>query len=301
MGKTNLKTDIVLEKGKKYMVYIAKELSTSLPIVSIYKDYNPIFIFAGNFVDMPKQNFIALDIDYDLFTYPDTLKAKFPKLITQNKKIKKLFKALKEHQKEVWVAFWKNHPHFQPLFDNPQIKPLGLSSKLAYLLSNKVFQYKLLKDIVPIPKFVVTTKKEALKYFDTIKTKEGVFTSLDYGGQGSGCRVHLNKDSLKKYLKQINDEEILMINALNLKATIGIDLLIANENEIFVYCIGTEIFDGLKCLGCVYPSNLSEKIKKDCYEIAHALGKKIALWQYIPYTFFLFRGRYPFLNLFFPF
>jgi len=204
---------VYLEKGKEYMVHITKEISTSTPIVSMYKDYNPIFVFAGNVVDMPKKNFIALDIDHNVIIYPDTLKAKFPKLIIRNKTVKSLFKALTKHQKEVWVSLWKNHPHFQPLFDNPQIKPLVSSSKLAYRLSNKVYQYKLLKGIVPMPKFVVTTKKKALKYFDVVKTKQGVFTSLGYGGQGSGCRIHPNKDSLKKYLAEINNEEFLMITA----------------------------------------------------------------------------------------
>jgi len=267
---------IKLEKGKEYLVYITKTMGTSVPIVSMYQDYNPIFIFSGKSIDMPTENFIALDMDINKFPFEDSLDSEFPKMVIQSKRVMNLFNSLLHHQKEIWVALWKNHPHFQPLFDNPQIKPLGLSSKLTYRLSNKVFQYELLKDIVPIPKFVVTTKKDALKYFDRVKTKEGVFTSLEYGSGGSGTKIHIDKDSLKKYLNEINDEEFLMINALKLKATIGIDLLIANENEIFVYCIGTEIFDGLKCLGCVYPSDLSEKIKKECYEITLKLGKKIA-------------------------
>ena len=268
--------NIKLEKGKEYIVYITKTMGTSVPIVSMYKEYNPIFIFSGKSIDMPTENFISLDIDINKFPFEDSLDSEFPKMVIQSKKVMDLFNALLHHQKEVWVALWKNHPHFQPLFDNPQIKPLGLSSKLTHLLSNKVFQYNLFNKIVPIPKFIVTTKKRALKYYEQVKTEKGVFTSLAYGSGGSGTRIHFDKDSLKKYLNEINDEEFLMINALNLKATIGIDLLIANENEIFVYCIGTEFFDGLKCLGCVYPSDLNEKLKKECYAIAHRLAKKLA-------------------------
>ena len=57
-------SNISLEKGKEYIVYITKGFATSVPIISMYKEYNPIFIFTGNYTDMPTKNFINLDIDF---------------------------------------------------------------------------------------------------------------------------------------------------------------------------------------------------------------------------------------------
>ena len=274
--------NIVLETGKQYMVHIAKEKSSSTPIIDMYKDYNPIFIFGGTVVDLPKNNFIILEMDANKSTFTDALDATFPKCVINSETVVSLFKSLLKHQKEVWVSLWKNHPNFQPLFDNPQIKLLGLPTHLAYTLSNKVYQYSLLKGVVPIPQFVATTKKEASAHFDSVKTDRGVFTSLGYGGQGSGCRIHPDIKSLQEYLDTLDTSEFLMINALTLKATVGIDILIANPNEIYVYGLRTELFDGFKCRGCVYPSEVSEKIKKECHHIALTIGKKIAnINQYV--------------------
>lgn len=267
--------NIKLETGKEYIIYIAYCFASSFPIVQLYKKYNPIFICGENPIDAPKRSFISVKEELILLGIDVTL-VNIAKLIVKSKKIADLFNSLKKHQGEVWVKIFGNTLAFKELFNKPYVKSLGLSSEQANLLNNKLYQYKLLKDVVPIPEFVITKKEIAVKHFEKLNSGNGVITHLAYGGGGDGVRIHKDKASLKKYLVKINDEKVIMAQVLDVKISPSIDILIANKDEIFVFGLADQILDGLTCLGATYPSVLPAKVKKECYDIAYKVAKKIA-------------------------
>jgi len=261
---------ITLEPGKQYMPYISLDTPNSLPIVQMFGRYNPIHISIGNPIDA-SPHFISLAEEPHPFYYDD-----LARMVLASEQTTALFDALHEHQGEVWVKMFRNHPAFQPLFDQPHVKSLGFSPQQAHQLNNKIFQYDLLQNLVPLPAFAVTNKQDALDHFERLRTPYGVFTSLAYGGGGSGTRIHKTKDSLVQYLDEIGDQDFIIAAALQLKNSPSIDVLVANENEIFIYGLADQIFDGLSCLGCVYPSDLEPHVQERARDIAYAVAKKVA-------------------------
>ena len=269
------KQNIVLEKGKEYMVYIATCFASSYPIVQLCEKYNPIFICAENAVDAPKNNFISFEDEFKSNNLEVNWK-NFADILLNSGVISELFDSLKEHQRHVWVKLFKNNLAFKPLFNDHNIKCLGLTPEQSHTWNDKIYQYEQLSPLVPIAKFIVTSKEQAVGNFDKLRTANGVFTHLPRSGQGEGVRIHHDKESLRKYLNQIVDDQFLMIKTLSVKSSPSIDILIADDDEIFVYGLADQLLDNLVCLGAIYPSSLSKEIKRKCYEIAYTVGKKLA-------------------------
>ncbi len=267
--------NIKLEKGKEYLIYIAYCFASSFPIVQLYKKYNPIFICGENPIDAPKKNFISVREELEALKMKVNLE-NIAKVIVNSKKLTGLFNSLKKHQGEVWVKIFENDIVFKELFNKPYIKSLGLLPEQNNRLSNKLYQYELLKDVVPIPEFVITKKEKAVEHFGRLDNGNGVFTHLPYGGAGSGARIHKDKASLAKYLATITDKKFILAMTLDVNVSPSIDILIANKDEIFIFGLADQILDGLKCLGATYPSVLPTNIRKECYDIAYKVAKKIA-------------------------
>ena len=120
--------NIKLEKGKKYIIYIAYCFASSFPIVQLYKKYNPIFICGENPIDAPKKNFISVKEELISLGMDVTLK-NIANLMVKSKKITDLFDSLKKHQGEVWVKIFGNTLAFKELFNKPYVKSFGLSSE----------------------------------------------------------------------------------------------------------------------------------------------------------------------------
>ena len=264
------KGDVTLESGKEYMVYIGSWFASSYPIVQLFSKYNPIFICANG---DPNENIITLSPECK--TRIKNGKTTFAKAVLESEFLAKLLTALKKQQGDVWVKTNKNNIEFKPLF-NDKVKSLGLTPEQSFKWNDKNKQYHEFDGIVPMPKFIITSRDEAITHFSELASSRGVVTSLARAGQGSGVRTHTNEDDLREYLAQITEDPVLLIQALSVKKAISIDVLIANKNEIIVYGLAEQILDVFACLGAIYPANLSQKTSDQCYEIANNIGVKLA-------------------------
>jgi len=262
--------DIVLEKGKEYILCISPDMPTFYPIVQLFKKYNPIFISSGEHIDIPQGNFICLRKE------PFANVQELAKELLHSKKVSSLIEALRTHQGDIWVKMWCNHITLQPFFDKPGIKSLGFSPKEAHWLNNKITQYNLLKDVVPITDFIIANKKEALLKFNILKTEKGVITLLAVSSAGSGVKIHSTKNDLERYFDQIDDEKLILAKIINKKKSPSIDIIVANEKEIVVFCLADQVLNGLQSLGATYPTKLDKSTKKKCYDVARRVGIEIA-------------------------
>lgn len=266
-------TDIVLEDGKEYIVYIASCFASSYPIVQLFSKYNPIFICEEEVIDVLDENVITLTEQCRAnIQNGDTT---FGKVISESEFIAKLLAVLKKRQQNVWVKTFKNNLDFKPLFTD-NVKSLGLTPEQSYKWNNKIEQYRQFVDVVPIANFIITSRDDAINRFDELTSSKGVVTSLPRNGQGEGVCLHANKASFQEYLSQITDEAFLLMTALSVKSAPSIEVLIANKEEILVYGLVEQILDGVVCLGAIYPANLSQETIVHCYEIANKVGVKLA-------------------------
>jgi len=266
----NSSSNISLEKGKEYILCISQDMPTFYPIVQLFKKYNPIFISAGEHIDIPQGNFICLRKE------PFANVQELARELLRSEKVSSLIETLRIHQGDIWVKIWHNHEVFQPFFDKPGIKSLGFSPKEAYWLNNKIIQYGLLKGIVPIADFVIAKKEKALYQFDNFKTEKGVITLLAFSAAGSGVRIHSTKKDLERYFDQIDDKKLILAKIINKKNSPSIDIIVANEKEIVVFGLAEQVLNELQCLGAIYPTRLDKSTKKRCYDLAKKVGIEIA-------------------------
>ncbi|MCK5039697.1 MAG: ATP-grasp domain-containing protein, partial [Candidatus Aenigmarchaeota archaeon] len=261
---------IILEKGKKYILCISPDIPNILPIIKLFENYNPIFISAGEHLDIQENDFICLRKE-PFFSVKELVEE-----LSHSKTVLNLIEALRIHQENIWVKTWCNHKLFQPFFDKPGIKSLGFSPDEAQWMNNKIFQYELLKDVVPIADFILADKKCCLDQFEKFKTEKGVLTILAFGGAGSGVKIHATRKDLEEYFEKIDDEKLILARIIEKKASPSIDILVANEKEIIVFGLADQILNGLQCLGATYPTILDDKTKNQCYELAKTVGSEIA-------------------------
>ncbi|MCK5176667.1 MAG: hypothetical protein KAQ92_03005, partial [Candidatus Aenigmarchaeota archaeon] len=206
-------TEIILEQGKKYILCISPDIPNILPIMKLFENYNPILISAGEHLDIQENDFICLRKE-PFFSVKELVEE-----LSYSKTVLNLIEALRFHQENIWVKTWCNHKFFQPFFDKPGIKSLGFSPNNAQWINNKLFQYELLKDIVPIADFLIDNKKCCLDQFEKFKTEKGVITILAFGGAGSGVKIHRTKKDLEKYFEKINDKKIILARIIKKKAS----------------------------------------------------------------------------------
>ena len=263
-------SEIILERGKKYILCISPDIPNILPIIKLFKNHNPILISAGEHLDIQENDFICLRKE-PFFSVKELVEE-----LLHSKTVSNLIGALRVHQGAIWVKTWCNHRLFQPFFDKPEIKSLGFSPNDAQWMNNKLFQYELLKDIVPIADFIIDDKKCCLNHFEEFETEKGVITILAFGGAGSGVKIHATKKDLDTYFEKIDDEKLILARIIKKKASPSIDIIVANEKEIIAFGLAEQIFNGLQCLGATYPTILNDKTKNKCYELAKTVGREIA-------------------------
>ncbi|MCK5333614.1 MAG: NTP transferase domain-containing protein, partial [Candidatus Aenigmarchaeota archaeon] len=143
-------------------------------------------------------------------------------------------------------------------------------------LNNKICQYELLKDVVPIADFVITDREDALNHFDKFKTEKGVFTSLAFSCAGSGTRIHKTKQDLANYIREINDEKLILAKVVKEVKTHSLDVIIANSKEVLIFGLTDLVLNGLQCVGRTYPCTSSNIVQKKCYDLAHKVAFEIA-------------------------
>jgi hypothetical protein len=165
----NIKNQIKLEKGKIYMPFLARNFMITIPIVELFKDYNPILIQRSNFVDYFQGNSISVDL-YENSTFDE-----FAKACLASNEVMNLFEQLKKHQGNVYVKPWENVLSLKPLFDDPQIHPLGLTpeeeEELQEIWADPKAKLKFLLKIKKLIKEYNSHVKKDLKDIADIKDK----------------------------------------------------------------------------------------------------------------------------------
>jgi len=111
---------------------------------------------------------------------------------------------------------------------------------------------------IPLPDFSVSSGSDVKKYFDALDKGYGVFASLDRGSGGIGVCLSRDVSELEQFVN--GEKKVLFANGLNLAHSLSIDLLIANKNEIYPFCLSESLFGGnkLACVGSIYPSVVGE-------------------------------------------
>ncbi len=282
--------NVSLDPAKKYFVYAASEYGSSQPIPQHLTGYDPIFICCVNPKYAP-DNFIYLEkrerdpgprttahlSDADFFK-----STPFYEIILKSQKIQNLFTQLADKQGELYVKTFRNDSSFAPQFQNPRIKCFGLTPEQSDKLNDKTYQYQFLKDAVPVPNHLIVPAKDAVANFTQVASPYGVFVAGAYGSSGSTTFIAKTPTELEEKLKLkefLPDNNIVLAECLKLKASVSLDILIANPNEVYPYGIFDQLFNPQnpqEYVGNRYPSLLTTQERSDITEIGRVVGKMLA-------------------------
>ena|GEM_PF-4637801 len=192
--------------------------------------------------------------------------------------IKKLIKKILKNQKDLFIYPFKDSPelNLQKKFENVYL--LGPKTNLFAKYNSKLFQHEL-ADVLDIPQprwFLVHSKADLIMiYSDHLKGKKAFVSKLEGAGGSGSAVINSKKDILDHpHIKKENCR-YLVSELIDMKVSPSSEAIVANKNEIFFNGIMDQIMKGPDYLGTVYPSIVSDKLKKLIEQYTVKIGKYI--------------------------
>lgn len=280
------KTNLVLEEDQEYFIYCSQNFTSSMATDQV-TNMKRIWI-CGELPEVMPPNFIFIltNEDEDIeerwrhrFKCPDP--HSFYLAILKNEFVLSILNELETRQSTVWIKDYNSSCSLlEKLLERDTFRMFGLQPAAATSLNNKISQFMLMKDKLPLPKFTQVSVAHCVEEYDNIASESGVFVALEYGSAGSGTFHLISKQDLSAFASVLDGcLSINMCQWLTLDMSVSVDIIIAGPEEVIVYGIIEQVFDttcGMKCMGSNYPAPIDESNRLKVTEISQACGRILA-------------------------
>lgn len=199
----------------------------------------------------------------------------FYRAVSYNKTVNEIIDNIIKNQGELFVVMYESSIYLE-LLEHPKIKLIGPNPNLVYKVNNKLFQYKNLKNIIPIVEHKICYNyNEMIENIKTLRKvwDDGIFVTKEYSAGGSNSAIVYNYREAEKIFKGVDSPYIISryIPHSYDPTVLGV---VANENDVYIAGIADQIIvDGNKFTGSTYPSILSEDIQIKLQEYTREIGK----------------------------
>ena len=287
--KTTINLEELMNDNTEYYIYISSNFTSSMSTYLI-NDLKRIWICGEMPAEMPSNFVYVLPPSTDDCSHEEKWRYRtaaphidlFCDRILKNRYCLQLFNVLQKKQKQIWLKGYCTGKDFDNIIQMDKFKSFGLPYDTSNYLNNKVQQFLLLRDHVPLPKHKILRSNEidCLEEYESIASEGGVFIALEYGIAGSGTFHVISYEDFEAFISVLEASvDIIICEWLTLDLSISVDLIIANPDEIIVYGIIEQVFDssrGLKCMGSNYPALIDENNANIVKNIALQCGKVLA-------------------------
>jgi hypothetical protein len=203
---------------------------------------------------------------------------KFLACVSESSQVKELVRKLLHRQDNLYIYMYESMPEMK-LDSIPGVSLLGPQTHVASTLNSKIYQYKNLKDLIPIVDFCICDgMDELIRTTDKLwkEWKDGIFVSLEYSAAGSNSIIaHSPRDIEDKFQGQ--DEIFLISRNIPHHNDPTVLAVVANENEIYVAGVADQrIENGTRFTGSTFPTKLPDKIVTTLKKYTYRLGKWLA-------------------------
>jgi len=175
----------------------------------------------------------------------------FVQEVCSNTHVLKLIEDIISSQKELYIYMYESLPELT-LTQIKGVQLLGPDPGLASKLNNKIYQYNILKNVVPLPEHhICQDLDEVQKIVPLISSKwqEGIFISQEYSAAGSNSAIVFSSFELKNKFKD-KGGPFLVTKYIPHKYDPTVLAVVANENDVFIAGIADQnIEDGNKFTG----------------------------------------------------
>ncbi|MGA1845614.1 ATP-grasp domain-containing protein [Deferribacter abyssi] len=202
--------------------------------------------------------------------------------VSHNEYVHTLINKIIENQKELYVYMFESSPYLT-LIERENVHLIGPDPFLVEKFNNKIFQYTLLKDLIPVVEHkICNTFTQLIEESENLREKwdEGIFVTLEYSAGGANSVVSYTKRDLFNKYKGF-DTNYLMSKYIPHKYDPTVLGVVGNENDIYIAGVADQrIVDGTRFTGSTYPSVLPKDIIDKLYEYTKTIGKILGKYGY---------------------
>lgn len=207
---------------------------------------------------------------------------KFAEIVSSDDAVRSTIHELLTCQEEVYIHMFQTFPEMS-ILQTPGVKLIGPEPGLSDRWNSKLYMYKKLQGLIPLPPFYICETKE--KLLEVTKKlwyewKEGVFVSLEYSAAGA---FSLTAKSEEEMLEKLGTWKppYLVTRFVPHKHDPTVLGVVANERDVFIGCVADQCMEQVnKFRGSTYPSVLPTDLQEELKEITRRVGKEMARTGY---------------------
>ncbi|MGA1861264.1 ATP-grasp domain-containing protein [Deferribacter thermophilus] len=294
-----LYTNFDYNPKKYYFVYIGELKSYGISVFfaealsKLYPDKDIEFfaIVPDVFEQYDYENIIVINPVVEAYLKKSTNKRKISSRITarefytavsHNDYVHSLIHKILENQDELYVYMFESSPYLT-LIEHEKVKLIGPDPFLVEKFNNKIFQYTLLKDEIPVVEHKICNSfTQLIDETESLRNDwiDGIFVTLEYSAGGANSIISYTKKELYEKYKGF-DTNYLISRYIPHKYDPTVLGVVGNENDIYIAGVADQrIVNGTKFTGSTYPSVLPEKVKEELYDYTRKIGKILGKYGY---------------------
>ncbi len=202
--------------------------------------------------------------------------------VSYNKEIQLILEKILKNQSNLYVYMYESSPYLKFLEDE-RITLLGPDPYLVTEVNNKVYQYRVFSEFIPVVEYRICYSFEEL--LETTKElrrdwEDGIFVSLEYSAGGSHSTIAYNQKEVIQRFKGM-DATYLVSRYIPHKYDPTVLGVVGNEEEVYIAGVADQlIVDGHKFTGSTYPSVLPQEVIARLGDYTREIGKRLGRLGY---------------------
>jgi predicted ATP-grasp superfamily ATP-dependent carboligase len=256
------------EALQKYLPDKKVEFFAIVPDVFEQYNYDNIIV-----INPVVENYIKKSVNKRKISSRVTSK-EFYNAVSHNEFIIKLIDKITENQDELYIYMFESSMHLE-LLNKENVKLIGPNPSLVKKFNNKIFQYELLKDHIPIVEHrIYNNFNQLIDETEGLRKewKDGIFVTLEYSAGGANSVVSHTKDDIVSKFKELNANYLISRYVPHeFDPTV---LGVVAKDDVYIAGVADQrIVEGTKFTGSTYPSVLPKKIKNELCEYTRKIGE----------------------------
>jgi hypothetical protein len=285
-----------LEEDTQYFLYIGElknyGLNTYLKeaLSHIFsRKFDFIAIVPDIFEQYDYENLIVINPKTQVYAYKYNQNVccrvsseEFSAVVSKNRRIHALIKRLLNRQENIYIYMYESIPEMT-LDEIPGISILGPDKHIANQINSKIYQYKNLKNLLPVVDFHIGHGLDSL--IQTAKERftlwpDGIFVSQEYSAAGVNSIIAHGIDDIKNKFNPL-DKPYLISRFIPHEYDPTVLAVVADEEEVYIAGVADQrIEQGTRFTGSVFPSVLDKKIIARLHELTRIIGGWLARQGY---------------------
>ncbi len=256
----------------------ARQMDRPVECVSVIPDIFNQYNYRNLIVFSPKD-------ERSTRTFPTSYRQephRFMAMVSESPHIDNLITQILAHQDHLFINMFESMPEMT-LDKREGVSILGPDKNLANSFNNKLFQYSIMEEIVPVVDFKIChTRQQLLEVTEQLWDSwlDGIFISRMYSAAGSGSAITYSDNDIIDHFGYA-DSGYLVTRYTPHEFDPTVLGVVANEEEVYVAGVADQMIeDGNRFVGSCFPSKLPRDILEQLTEMTRLVGREMGRHGY---------------------